>query len=318
MSASEQQEILDGIGFWIRKGAHMGVYFVLAILIYRAVCCYMQKSGREYGLSFLICAVYSVSDELHQYFVPGRSCELRDILIDSCGALAALLLLLLLHRISQRRRQEHPYLVLLLVLLIAAGSVSFSRSSMGAVPHTAEEFGITELVSSHDEDGDGLDDYTELVNGARNYLETHTLYKNRYYEGGYPTDGYGVCTDVIWYAFQEAGYSLKDLVDEDIEAAPEAYTNITVPDPNIDFRRVVNLNVYFQRHLVSLSTDFEDPAEWQPGDIVTFSHPGHIAICSDKRNSEGIPFIIHLNYTGGHEDDDMDHYTVVGHYRLPE
>ena len=36
--------------------------------------------------------LYSVTDEIHQMFVPGRSCELRDVAIDSCGVATGILL----------------------------------------------------------------------------------------------------------------------------------------------------------------------------------------------------------------------------------
>ena len=36
----------------------------------------------------MIGVLYAVTDEVHQYFVPGRSCELRDALIDACGVAA--------------------------------------------------------------------------------------------------------------------------------------------------------------------------------------------------------------------------------------
>ena len=61
--------------------------------------------------------------------------------------------------------------------------------------------------------------------------------------------------DVIWNAFQEAGYSLKDLLDEDIKNNPTAYPTIETPDPNIDFRRVRNLKIFLERHAQILETD---------------------------------------------------------------
>lgn len=68
--------------------------------------------------------------------------------------------------------------------------------------YSAEELGITELRSIHDKDNDGIDDYTDILLGARAYIETNPIYKSKYYEGGYPDDGHGVCTDVIWNALQ--------------------------------------------------------------------------------------------------------------------
>ena len=35
--------------------------------------------------------LYSISDEIHQIFVPGRSCELLDVFIDTCGSLIGII-----------------------------------------------------------------------------------------------------------------------------------------------------------------------------------------------------------------------------------
>ena len=157
---------------------------------------------------------------------------------------------------------------------------------------SAEDFGFEDIKSPNDADGDGIDDYTDMVEGARAYIATNPEYKSAYYAGGYPTDGYGVCTDVIWQAFLAAGYSLKDMVDADIAARTDEYFDGgEVPDPNIDFRRCRNLLVFFREHATELTTSTRNPEDWMPGDIVIYD--GHIAICSDKRNARGLPYIIH-------------------------
>ena len=69
-----------------------------------------------------------------------------------------------------------------------------------------------------------------------------------------PNDGYGVCTDVVAFALKDAGYDLMTLVNEDIEANKKLYDIETI-DKNIDFRRVKNLKVYFDRNAISLTTD---------------------------------------------------------------
>lgn len=182
-------------------------------------------------------------------------------------------------------------------------------------PYTAEELGIDTVLSSRDDDGDGIDNYTDFVLSARSYIETNPIYYSSYYDGGYPTDEYGVCTDVIWQAFLGAGIDLKSLVDEDIVNFPEAYPEISKADPNIDFRRVRNLKIFFERHALSLTSDKSKTAEWQPGDIVVIS-PSHIAICSDKRNRKGVPYLIHHSSIGAYEADDLYLYEIVGHYRF--
>ena len=124
----------------------------------------------------------------------------------------------------------------------------------------------------------------------------------------------GVCTDVIWQAFKGAGYSLKDMVDKDIEENTEFYPGVNNnPDKNIDFRRVRNLLVFFERNAVSLTLDISEIAEWQPGDIVVLE--GHIAIVSDKRNKLGIPYILHNGGQPVMEENALSRYEIVGHYR---
>lgn len=181
------------------------------------------------------------------------------------------------------------------------------------------DFGIADFHSSVDKDADGVDDQADVLEGARAYIATKPVYKSVYYEGGYPTDEYGVCTDVIAQAMLHTGYDLRALVEADIHARPEAY-NVTQPDSNIDFRRVPNLQVYFAANAVALTTDLSQIDQWQGGDIVIFTN--HIGIVSDVRNRKGVPYLIHHAnpFQAYYEEDVMARYEkkIVGHYRLSE
>ncbi|MDO5522068.1 MAG: DUF1287 domain-containing protein [bacterium] len=183
--------------------------------------------------------------------------------------------------------------------------------------HTAEEFNITTITSSVDYNKNGIDDYTDFLLGARKEAEHHSKYDGTYYVGGYPPDNIGVCTDVVWRAFKNAGYCLKDMVDTDIKNTLDAYPKVNYsPDPNIDFRRVPNLKVYFERHGISLTLDTNKIEEWQPGDIITFSST-HIGILSDKRNSDGVPYLIHNSGQPNREEDALlKQKEITGHYRF--
>ena len=128
---------------------------------------------------------------------------------------------------------------------------------------------ISQFHSSVDRDDDGVDDQLDILNGALAYVSTHPKYKSRYYETGYPDDGYGVCTDVVAYALKNAGYNLQELVDADIREQPQDYM-VEEPDANIDFRRVRNLKVFFAHTAAALTTDVSEIEEWQGGDIVIF------------------------------------------------
>lgn len=161
-----------------------------------------------------------------------------------------------------------------------------------------------------------MDDYTDILLGARKDAKNKPRYDGAYVEGGYPPEDTGVCTDVIWRAFREAGYSLKDMVDQDIAAYPSAYPRTEGnPDPNIDFRRVPNLRVFFSRYAQSLTLDVQEIDQWQPGDIVTYEDR-HIAIVSDRRNEQGIPWIIHNGGQPKREEDALTRMEISGHFRF--
>ena len=182
--------------------------------------------------------------------------------------------------------------------------------------YTANDFNIKTIYSSIDYDKDSLDDYSDFVLGARKDHNNNPEYISEYYEGGYPPDDKGVCTDVVWRAFKNAGYSLKDMIDKDISLHPEDYPNITKADPNIDFRRVRNLRIFFKKYAKSLTLDYNKIEEWQPGDIVIFRNNKHIGIISDRRSSKGVTYVIHHGSEGNKEENYLSKDEVTGHYRF--
>ena len=88
------------------------------------------------------------------------------------------------------------------------------------------------------------------------------------------------------------------------------------PDINIDFRRVRNLHIFFEKYDISLTLDIDEISEWQPGDIVIFGNDKHIGIISNKRNKDGQPYVIHNGGQPNREEDYIGRATVTGHYRL--
>ena len=207
---------------------------------------------------------------------------------------------------------------------IVVGSITFCAVIFllyryNYIPHRkydTEFFGIEPYVSQNDKDGDLTDDQTDILQSARQYTTQKPWYKSKYYDGGYPDDGYGVCTDVVAQAMLGAGYDLMELVDEDIRQHQKEY-DILEPDKHIDFRRVKNLKVYFKNTAQSLTTDIYDIESWHGGDIVIFKK--HIGIVSDKRNKKGIPFVIHHAnpFQADYEEDILEIWgKVERHYRI--
>lgn len=216
-------------------------------------------------------------------------------------------------------KKKHPKKRFYVWMAGLVGLFLYALYAFNILPHPYyfnADFGIAPCYSTADQDQDGVDDQTDLLQSAQAYLEKKPKYRSQYYSGGYPDDEYGVCTDVVGAAFLGAGYDLRELVNADILAHREDYAIETV-DKDIDFRRVRNLNVYFARHAVSLTTDLTDIAAWQGGDIVIF--PEHIGILSDKRNRRGIPFLLHHAYPmqRHYEEDVLERYDILAHYRVP-
>jgi uncharacterized protein YijF (DUF1287 family) len=97
------------------------------------------------------------------------------------------------------------------------------------------------------------------------------------------------------------------------------------PDRNIDHRRATPMLVYLRAHATSLPTTFDAAslATWQPGDVVVWAfrpcpacNPGHVGIVSDVRGPRGLPLVLHNIGPVPSEDDRLDAFTVLGHFRV--
>lgn len=100
-----KDEINEWLSFIIRKCAHFSAY---ASLGFCTSCAVGKRRLFSLGslLAWGICILYACSDEFHQRFVAGRSCELRDVIIDSSGALTGLLAAMLAMWIVSRKKAE--------------------------------------------------------------------------------------------------------------------------------------------------------------------------------------------------------------------
>lgn len=168
-----------------------------------------------------------------------------------------------------------------------------------------------------------------IVSAARDQIGVTVLYDPSYvtirYPGGDVREDRGVCTDVVIRALRKAkGIDLQKLVHEDMESHFLMYPSLSRwlmlrPDPNIDHRRVLNLERFFGRKGWSLKVS-HNPAVYLPGDIVTCRIGGnipHIMIVSDRKSPDGTPVIIHNVGAGTREEDLLFGYEITGHHRLP-
>lgn len=82
----------------IRKLAHITEYLILGILTYNVY----KNYNKSICISILICFLYAISDEIHQIFIPGRSGQITDILIDTIGALLGIILITNINKKSNK------------------------------------------------------------------------------------------------------------------------------------------------------------------------------------------------------------------------
>ena len=209
-----------------------------------------------------------------------------------------------------------PIIIFIIIILVVIIYLLYIFNYIPHKKYTNADFNIETYKSNIDFDNDGIDDQTDVLDGVKNYVARNPKYKSKYYETGYPNDEYGVCTDVVAFGLNNAGYDLMTLVKEDIKNNLDSY-NIEVIDKNIDFRRVKNLKIYFERNAISLTTDVSKIEEWQGGDIIIFEN--HIGVISDSRNKNGVPFVIHHAnpFQKYYEEDILEtRNDIVGHYRI--
>ena len=118
------------------------------------------------------------------------------------------------------------------------------------------------------------------------------------------------------------GVDLQQRTHEDIAKRPSAYPFIKMADKQIDHRRVNTLLAYFEKHAIVLPKEARSDT-WKPGDVVVWAfgkcphcNPDHIGIVSDRRGNRGVPLVIHNMGPTPTEDDTLDAWTVLGHFRV--
>ncbi len=233
-------------------------------------------------------------------------------------------------------------LLIALAVVISIRSFSFKKkyqpsTALAEVLPRFRLIDMNDLGIRTDQDNDGINDQEDIMLGAKKQLTipavnifSEGIDETNYYAGGDPPADLAISTDIIARAFLEAGFILKDLVYEDISNNFNEYPlrknwGQTTCDPNIDYRRIQNMEIFFSRNALSLGIIFDENLDsWFPGDIVFFdmNRDGFTdcaSIISDSTTRDGIPKIIYNYIEPGYtvEEDIIKERTVMGHYRYP-
>lgn len=84
ITADEKTMLYEQVDHAVRKTAHFAEYALLGLL---AALLLRSYGLRQWWLPWLLVSLYAVTDEVHQLFLPGRSGQLSDVLLDSVGAI---------------------------------------------------------------------------------------------------------------------------------------------------------------------------------------------------------------------------------------
>lgn len=98
ITEEKKVEIKENYSFIVRKAAHFTIYLVLGLLVSLVLIGKNLNIKQIIIYGVLICMAYSITDEIHQIFVSGRSGEIRDIIVDTCGSTVGILLNIIINR----------------------------------------------------------------------------------------------------------------------------------------------------------------------------------------------------------------------------
>jgi uncharacterized protein YijF (DUF1287 family) len=246
---------------------------------------------------------------------------------------------------------KHLLIIILVLVIVLAITISISRFTFRKEykPPTAlvdllpryRTIDMDNVGINTDHDGDGINDQKDILEGAKEQLKNPAVNifsegvdEPNYYSGGDPPLQLALCTDIVARAFVNAGIDISKKVDEDISNNFDQYPlkelwNQRFTDPNIDYRRIQNLEIFFQRNATALlsSFDYSDDSnliQWLPGDVVFFDMDGdgltdNVGIISDFTTRKGIPKVIYNYIDPGYtvEEDLLGKEIITGHFRYP-
>ncbi len=169
--------------------------------------------------------------------------------------------------------------------------------------------------------------FDQLVGAAIERTAHEVTYDGSYrridYPGGDVPDHIGVCTDLVVRSYRAVGVDLQQSVHEDMVAAFSSYPQIwglPGPDPNIDHRRVLNLQTFLRRQGATLPVT-DDAKDYRAGELVTWRLPTrrqHIGIVVDRSSADGRrPLIVHNIGRGPKLEDVLFEFPITGHFWYP-
>ena len=106
LSVGEQIQLIEKWQPMIRKMAHFSIYTLGGIVTYSFIHMYQWDTKKEVAYSSMLGLLYAISDEIHQAFIPGRSCQITDVGIDFLGILLGICIALLWVKVKNKQKTQ--------------------------------------------------------------------------------------------------------------------------------------------------------------------------------------------------------------------
>lgn len=111
ISIEEKQNIVIILNPIVRKMAHYSLYTLGGFLIINYINTYNWQDKKKISYSTLIGAIYAITDEVHQFFIEGRTAKLTDVLLDTLGVVTGVCIFLciveVVSRITRKRKNKN-------------------------------------------------------------------------------------------------------------------------------------------------------------------------------------------------------------------
>lgn len=91
---------------FVRKSAHFSVFFALGFCVNGFACTFKLDFLKRVLFSSIFCLFYATLDEIHQIFVPGRSGQVSDVLLDFSGSILGIFLMMISFNLFIRIRRK--------------------------------------------------------------------------------------------------------------------------------------------------------------------------------------------------------------------
>ena len=106
ITRSKKDELIEKFQKPIRKTAHFSIYAALGLSVISLTFTYDIKNKKRILITLISGVLYAISDEIHQTFIPGRSGQVTDVMIDSAGIILSILIFMGINKIYKIRTKK--------------------------------------------------------------------------------------------------------------------------------------------------------------------------------------------------------------------